>query len=143
MEHDISDKERMEAVTFWKRHADNLRQTHSVSDEAINWVMICIKPKCIGFNSMEGEVIRPGEVGKWDMFEMARQAGFSTQECLLMADITISQLAEEERRDFMMELGFDPDNPDEVRECERLEGMTDEELNAEIIQLRALLAEQS
>ncbi|MEK9195218.1 MAG: hypothetical protein AAB975_02490 [Patescibacteria group bacterium] len=139
----ISGKERIDAVLFWKRHADNLRKTNVVSHEAITWVMTCTKPECIGFNSMEGEVIRPGEIGKWDMFEMARQGGFGTQECLLMADITVSQLAQEERREYMKDWGFDPDDSDEMQECERLEKMTAEELDAEIIRLRSLLAGQS
>lgn len=143
MKHEISDKERMDAVLFWARHADNLRQTNAVSHEAVAWVVTCTKPKCIGFDSREGEVIRPGEVGKWDMFEMAWQGGFSTQECLMMADITASQFAEEERREYMKDWGFDPDDLDEVRECERLEMMTAEELNSEIVRLRGLLAGQS
>lgn len=138
----ISDKDRMDTVLFWERHADNLRRTNAVSHEAVAWVAICTKPECIGFDSLEGEIIRAGDVGKWDMFEMARQAGFSTQECLLMADLTASQLAEENRREYMRDWGFDHDDWADVQECERLEVMTAEELDTEIIRLRSLLAEQ-
>ena len=135
----ISNKERMDTALFWRRHVENLRETSLVSDDAIGWVGGCTKPECIGFDSLKGEITRPGEIGKWDMFEMARQGGFSTQECLLMADLTPHQLAEQERRESLEDWGVDPDNQDEVAKFERLESMTPDELEAEIAQLRGLL----
>jgi hypothetical protein len=139
---EVSDKEWMDTVSFWRQHVKNLRKTSLVSDEAISWVVSCTRPECIGFNSTEGELIRSGEIGKWDMFQMAREGGFSTQESLLMADLTPSQLAQEEHRESLKDAGFDPDDPDEMAEFQRLENMTPDELEAEIVRLRELLAIQ-
>ena len=135
----VSQKELIDTVSFWRRHAENLREKHLVSDEAITWVMICTKPACIGYDSTKGEVIRPGKIGKWDMFEMARQGGFNEQDCLLMADITPTQLADEERQENMRDSGFDPDNKNEVEEFDRINSMSPQELDTEINRLRNLL----
>ncbi len=136
---EVSHKERMEVSSFWRQHAENLQEKKLVSEEAATWVMICTKPECIGYDSLKGEIVRPGDIGKWDMFEMARAGMFNNQECLLMADITPSQLVEEERRDSIRDSGFDPDNKVEVAEFDRLNGMSSEELDTEINRLKALL----
>lgn len=138
--HQVSAKERIDTYSFWRRHAENLREHNLVSDDAITWVMICTKRECIGFDSSKGEIIRPGGIGKWDMYDMALQGRFSDQECLLMADITPSEFAAEERRESIRDSGFDPDDPDEVRRHERLYSMTPGELNAEIARLKKLLS---
>ncbi len=137
---EIASEEREDAVCFWRRHADHLAEKGLVSEEAVRWVRTCTGPDSIGHDQDKCEIIRPGENGKWDMHYMAQSQGFSPEECLLMADLTSSQLADMERREEMTERGMDPDSPNDVAKFERLKKMTPEQLDAEIARLEKALS---
>src|SRR4051812_46876296 len=107
---EVTDQQRWQTVTFWREHEARLRRRNLVSEEGLGWISMCTQPDCIGYDGMKGQ-IRPAELGKWDMLEVFKMAGFAFDECLLLVDITESEWAQQERREELRNAGYDPDDP--------------------------------
>jgi hypothetical protein len=107
----------------WQKHLHGLKG--QVDDESLRMALMWVaEPKQIGYG--QGQ-IRPGELGRWDIFFELEIFGVSRAERLLLAGLTEEQLNEAERRDWL-EINFvDPDNPQEVAEFDMVEAMPDGE----------------
>lgn len=138
----ISSEEVIKTAIFWKHHAKYLREKHLISNKVFDTLWDFTTPSAIGYDSSKGQIVRPGELGKWDVFCLGEECGFTKEECLLMADITPSELAAEEYREKMREMFVDSDNPDEVREFERINGLPPEQCDKEIAKLEKFLSER-
>lgn len=134
----VTEKERNDTHSFWREHVEALRAQKLVSEEAITWLMQCTQRRCIGYDTMKGEIIRPGEIGKWDLYDMCQHTRLPDQEILLISGLTPAEIAKEKLDRELSDRGVDPENPIEVARAERYDRMSPEALNAEIKRLETL-----
>lgn len=139
----VTHEEKMKTVLFWRQHAEHLRANKLVSENGLSWISMCTdSPEKIGYDGMEGQ-IRPGDLGKWDLYGILQMSCmFKEAELLLLADISPTMKAAEDRREEILYSGFNPDDPASVREFDRMKAMTPEEADAEIERLEGVLAKR-
>lgn len=134
---DFSRKQSVEEARAHEYRLRGLRERNVITDEEMRSTLIFVVPDNIRYD--QGGV-RPGELGRWDLFYLLEECGIPYAKRLLIAGLTDDQVQKEERRDHMRQMGVDVDDPADVRDFERIERMSPGELDDEIKKLRGLLA---
>jgi hypothetical protein len=124
----------------WKAQLRAIKAMTGISEEGLKWFGLIIQN--IGYE--QGE-IRPGEIGRWDVYyRLLTDFNVPQTECLVMSGLTAKQVAEEEQLSQIEEMcGLDRNSPtfsQELDEVEKLRRMSQKQLSAKIAELEALLA---
>ncbi len=123
------------SVEFWARHFNALQNIEGLSEEGLSSLRSITSPLNIG----DGEnQIRPGEMGKWDVFSDPLICELPRIEQLLLSGLSAGEVAADEYRWRLHDAGVDPDNPTEVVEFERIQNMGPEEIATSLEHLEAL-----
>ena len=127
----------------WAAHVARLQLEGSVSKNVLDAVLLMTAAHCIGFAG--GGFIRPGEIGRWDVYEMLLQyIPMATKiERACAANISDDELQREEGDQEMYFAGLEPTDTAQVDEFRRLQGLGDEELAAHVAQLQGVLEAMS
>jgi len=130
----VSNEELYQSLNFWRAHHTRL------ADEGTPPKLleeIPLTSERIGFG--QGQ-IRPGELGQFDVF-YASEPYHSLQDRLLISGLSEDKVKETEREQEMKDFGWDPDNPEDVKEYEYFNSMTRPEAEAQLVVLEKLLKE--
>lgn len=88
----VTERERAEAVSFWRQRGKALNGNPSVSVECLLCLSIYTQPNCIGYG--QGK-IRPGKLGQWDMYYFLTLDTEATDtEALLISGLTATEVAD-------------------------------------------------
>jgi len=117
----------------WNRHKQAVQAMGS--EEGLRWLSILTQPTNIGEED-QGQ-IRPGELGKWDVYYFLFQnTSIPKAEALLLSGLNASQV---EEQDFADRHGIEPSDTESMKQARRLDAMAPDELDDEITRLEALL----
>lgn len=94
----VSIQEQRKWYKYWKQIHEHLLKEGSQFAEPIGWHVVD-GPSMIGFDTGE---IRPGELGRWDLFYFLLQAGFGPPEdAATVVGLSLQQInAEEELAEY-------------------------------------------
>lgn len=125
---EVSREEKQKWFYWWKDRLDNLRERGLATEDGfLNARTLIGSAGSIGYG--QGQ-IRPGALGQWDVFWELEMYGVPYAERILLSGLSEVQVEAEEKRMRMKGRGYNPDDPDDVAEFERLERMTPDERDA-------------
>jgi biotin operon repressor len=125
---------RRNSAVFWQKHIQALRSI-GFDDDKISRLGHYVKPGNIGTGK---GMIRPGELGQWDVFYTLVDSYPEETDRMILAGLTPGQIGTHKLRNEMKARGYDPDNPDDVREYDQMRGVSSDEIEAHIEQLEDL-----
>lgn len=124
-------------VKFWNDHVDALVATGAVRKGSLRLLLDLIRPGNIGFG--QGQV-RPGKLGQWDVY-YALAGAVRPSEQVVLAGLSVEEIAEAQWCSFLRQSGVDPDNQKEVEEFSRIRQMTREAVNRDLENSPRILVE--
>ena len=130
-----TDQERGEAVSHWRQHIAGLKSA-GLPNDVMSALGMMTAADNIGY---EQGGVRPGDLGKWDVYEMCKEWGFTEAYSLLASGLTAAELKVENDRITLEHAGVDPDDPRAVREYHAVKAMNPGQLDAHIASLEARL----
>lgn len=136
---EITAEEKEQFFSFWMTQRQAIEGL--VSDETMYWFNAYTAKDNVGY---EFGQLRPGKLGQWDLYwnlTGEQSVGCDENETLIASGLTAVEVAEEKRREHYRENGVNPANNLEIAMFERLQGMSPEQLDAEIARLESQLAE--
>lgn len=124
---DITAEEKKQFFFFWMTQRQAIEDR--VSEQTMYWFNAYTAKDNIGY---EFGQLRPGKNGQWDLYYWLTDLEIhcDENEALIASGLTAAEVAEEKRREHF-----------EIAMFERLQGMSPEQLDAEIARLEAQLAE--
>lgn len=126
-----------QAAQYWQIFVRRLKMASGVREEVISYLSMMTQPEGIGFDQ---DQVRPGEIGRWDVFYMGQELGWTENERYLASGLTRAQVHKEERDDEIRDMGLDPKNPEDVKCYEQLRRLTPAGAEGVIRRLEAMLA---
>jgi hypothetical protein len=127
----------------WAAHVARLRQDGSVATKVLDAVLLMTAAHCIGY--VGGGSIRPGDIGRWDVYEMILQyVPMATKtERARAANISDDELMQDEGGQEMHLVGMDPTDPAHVDIFRELQGLGEGELEMRVMELQGVLEAMS
>ena len=125
---EVTEQERAGAVRYWAQHIAGL-QGAGLPDDVMAALGMMTAADNIGYE--QGE-IRPGDLGKWDVYELCKMWGFAEAHCLLASGLSAAELKIENDRMTLESAGVDPDDPRAVREYHAVNAMSPGQLDAQL-----------
>lgn len=129
-------QERDDAWRFWQEHICYLQKNRIIFDNTLEILAALTRRENIGFG--EGQ-IQPGVPGQWSVFYFLFDYGVSCSKRLLLSGLPAGEVAVVEKRLELEESCFNPEDPKEVREYDRVQKMSNAEVERELIQLERRL----
>lgn len=135
----VTDEEKEQFFLFWNTQRQAIKGL--VSEKTMGCFNLYTEKDNVGY---EFGQLRPGKLGQWDLYWTMtgeQSLGCDQRETMIASGITAAEVAEEGRREYYRGCGVNPDDQFAVVQFDRLQGMSPEELNAEIVRLEDQLAE--
>lgn len=132
---EITPEEKEQFFFFWMTQSQAIQGR--VSDKTMYWFNIYTAKDNIGYGFGQ---LRPGKLGQWDLYwnmTGEQSVGCDENETLIASGLTAAEVAEEKRREHLRENCVNPDDNLEIVTFELLQGMSPEQLDAEISRLEA------
>jgi len=87
-----------ETAQWWKSHLLQLADEGKVERELIGFFGFAWFPENISYKTGD---LRPGELGQWDAFYMAREWGATIEEATIVSDLNSALVKEQVKKDDM------------------------------------------
>jgi len=137
---EITAEEKKQFFLFWMTQRQAIEGC--VSEETMCWFNAYTAKENVGH---EFGQLRPGKLGQWDLYwnltGLLQITGCNKNEALIVSGLTAVEVDEEKRREHYRENCVDPGDQLATAMFDRLQGMSTEQLDAEIVRLEAQLAE--
>jgi hypothetical protein len=136
---EITDEEKKQFFFFWMTQRQAIEGL--VSEKTMFWFNTYTAKDNVGY---EFGQLRPGKLGQWDLYwnmTGEQSIGCDENETLIASGLTAAEVAEEKRREHYRGNCVDPEDRLATAMFDRLQGMSPEQLDAEISRLEKQLAE--
>ena len=136
---EITDEEKNQFFFFWLTQRQAIKGR--VSDETMYWFNTYTAKDNVGYGFGQ---LRPGKLGQWDLYwnlTGEQSVGCDENETLIASGLTAVEVAEEKHREHYRGNCVNPDDRLATTMFDRLQGMSPEQLDAEIARLETQLAE--
>jgi hypothetical protein len=123
---------------WWIKHLESINpDTTGIRPEHMSLARLATA--LVNLGELEGQ-IRTGELGKWDLYSLiVPMPTLEATDIMALCGISVEEMTAEIENYDLEEAGFDPANPADAFLARRLEQMTPEELDQEILALETLL----
>lgn len=132
----VTAQEKEQFFFFWLKQRTAIRGR--VSEKTMRTFNLYTERDNVGY---EFGQLRPGKEGQWDLYHWLtdREINCDENEALIASGLNAAEVAEEARREYYRENCVDPDDALDVATFERIQRMSPEELDVEMIRLESLL----
>lgn len=136
---EVTNEEKEQFFFFWNAQRQAIKDR--VSEKTMYWFNAYTAKDNVGY---EFGQLRPGKLGQWDLYwnmTGEQSVGCDENETLIASGLTAAEVAKEKRREHYRENYVDPDDRLATAMFDRLQGMSPEQLDAEIALLEDQLTE--